>query len=78
MDRAAAQRHLAIAQRLIAEGRKSILRQNEIVATLDFAGRSHSETASIARALLHEMERRLEMRIAERERLEDDLQRFRT
>ena len=78
MDRAAAQRHLAIAQRLIAEGRKSILRQNEIVATLDFAGRSHSEIASIARALLHEMERRLEMRIAERERLEDDLQRFRT
>jgi hypothetical protein len=67
MDHAAAQRHLATTERLIIESRRSIARQREIIATLKCAGRDHSQTASIARALLHQMERRLERHAADRD-----------
>ena len=73
MDRATAQRHLANAERHIAEGRASVLRQQVIIGRLESAGSRRSETASIARAFLHQMERRLEMHIADRDRLQDQL-----
>ena len=73
MDRATAQRHLANVERHIAEGRASILRQQVIIGRLESAGSRRSETASIARAFLHQMERRLEMHIANRDRLQDQL-----
>ena len=60
-DRVAAQRHLANVERHIAEGRASVLRQHEIIGRLQNAESRRSETASIARAFLHQMERRLEM-----------------
>ena len=72
-DRATGQRHLANVERLIAEGRASVLRQREIIGRLESAGSRRSETASIARAFLHQMERRLEMHIANRDRLQDQL-----
>jgi hypothetical protein len=72
-DRAAAQRHLANVERHIAEGRASVLRQQVIIGRLESAGSRRSETASIARAFLHQMERRLEMHIANRDRLQDQL-----
>ena len=62
MDSATAQRHLA-----------NVERQQEIIERLESAGGRRSETASIARALLHQMERRLEMHIADRDRLQDQL-----
>ena len=62
MDRATAQRHLA-----------NVERQQEIIERLESAGGRRSETASIARALLHQMERRLEMHIADRDHLQDQL-----
>jgi hypothetical protein len=40
---------------------------------LESAGNRRSETASIARAFLHQMERRLEMHIANRDRLQDQV-----
>jgi hypothetical protein len=64
MDRATAQRHLANVERHIAEGRAGVRRQQEIIKRLESAGNRRSETASIARAFLHQMERRLEMHIA--------------
>jgi hypothetical protein len=73
MDPAAAQRHLANVERHIAEGRASVLRQHEIIGRLQNAESRRSETASIARAFLHQMERRLEMHIADRDRLQDQL-----
>ena len=73
MDRATAQRHLANVERHIAEGRASVLRQQEIIGRLQNARSRRSETASIARAFLHQMERRLEMHIANRDRLQDQL-----
>ena len=73
MDRAAAQRHLANVERHIAEGRASVLRQQVIIGRLESAGSRRSETASIARAFLHQMERRLELHIANRDRLQDQL-----
>jgi hypothetical protein len=60
MDRATAQRHLVNVERHIAAGPASVLRQQEIIERLESAGGRRSETASIARALLHQMERRLE------------------
>jgi hypothetical protein len=66
MDHAAAQRHLATTERLIIESQRSIARQREIIATLKCAG-CDSETASIARALLLQMERRLERHAADRD-----------
>jgi hypothetical protein len=62
MDSATAQRHLA-----------NVERQQEIIERLESAGGRRSETASIARALLHQMGRRLEMHIADRDRLQDQL-----
>jgi hypothetical protein len=73
MDDARAQRHLANVERHIAEGRASVLRQQEIIGRLESAGSGRSETASIARAFLHQMEQRLEMHIANRDRLQDQL-----
>jgi hypothetical protein len=73
MDRAAAQRHFANAERHITEGRASVLRQHEIIGRLESADDRRSEAASIARAILHKMERRLEMHIANRDRLRDQL-----
>jgi len=73
MDRATAQRHLVNVERHIAAGPASVLRQQEIIERLESAGGRRSETASIARALLHQMERRLEMHIADRDRLQDQL-----
>ena len=73
MDRATAQRHLANVERHIAEGRASVLRQHEIIGRLQNAESRRSETASIARAFLHQMERRLEMHIADRDWLQDQL-----
>jgi hypothetical protein len=73
MDRAAAQRHLANVERHIADGRASVLRQQEIIGRFESAGDGRSETASIARAFLHQMERRLKMHLADRERLRDQL-----
>jgi hypothetical protein len=69
MDRATAQRHLANVERHIAAGRASVLRQQEIIGRLENAGSRRSETASIARAFLH----RLELHIADRDRLQDQL-----
>ena len=65
--------HLANVERHIAAGRASVLQQQEIIERLESAGGRRSETASIARALLHQMERRLEMHIADRDRLQDQL-----
>ena len=73
MDRATAQRHLANVERHIAEGRASVLRQQVIIGRLESAGSRRSETASIARAFLHQMERRLEMHIANRDRLQGQI-----
>ena len=73
MDRVTAQRHLVNVERHIAAGPASVLRQQEIIERLESAGGRRSETASIARALLHQMERRLEMHIADRDRLQDQL-----
>jgi hypothetical protein len=73
MDRATAQRHLANVERHIAEGRASVLRQQEVIGRLESAGSRRSETASIARAFLHQMERRLEMHIANRDRLQGQI-----
>jgi hypothetical protein len=73
MDRATAQRHLANVERHIAEGRAGVRRQQEIIKRLESAGNRRSETASIARAFLHQMERRLEMHIANRDRLQDQM-----
>ena len=67
MDRATAQRHLANVERHIAEGRASVLRQQVVIGRFESAGSRRSETARIARAFLHQMERRLEMHIANRE-----------
>jgi hypothetical protein len=72
-DRVAAQRHLANVERHIARGRASVLRQQEIIGRLESTGSRRSETASIARALLHQMERRLEMHIADRDWFQDQL-----
>ena len=72
MDRATAQRHLANVERHIAEGRAGVLRQQEIIRRLE-SGNRRSETASIARAFLHQMERRLEVHIANRDRLQDQM-----
>jgi hypothetical protein len=73
MDRATAQRHLANVERHIAEGRAGVLRQQEIIRRLESAGNRRSETASIARAFLHQMERRVEMHIVNRDRLQDQM-----
>jgi hypothetical protein len=73
MDRATAQRHLANVERHIAGGRASVLRQHEIIGRLESAGGGRSETASIARVFLHQMERRLDMYIADRNWLQDQL-----
>ena len=72
-DRVAAQRHLANVERHIARGQASVLRQQEIIGRLESTGGRRSETASIARALLHQMERRLEIHIADRDWLQDQL-----
>jgi hypothetical protein len=73
MDRATAERHLANVERHIAAGRASVLRQQEIMGRFESAGDRRSKTAGIARAFLHEMERRLEMHIADCDRLQDQL-----
>ena len=73
MDPAAVQRHLADAERHVSQGQASVLRQQEIVGRLESTGRGQSETASIARAFLHQMERRLEMYMADRDRLRGQL-----
>jgi hypothetical protein len=73
MDPAAVQRHLANAERHITQGRASVLRQQEIIERLESAGGGRSEIASIARAFLNEMERRLEIHLADRDRLRDQL-----
>jgi hypothetical protein len=73
MDPAALQRHLANAERHIIQGRASVLRQQEVIERLESAGGGRSETASIARAFLNEMERRLEIHLADRDRLRDQL-----
>src|SRR5262249_15037082 len=69
MDRAMLQRHLAVAERHIAEGERSVARQRDVVVRLDIAGLGASETASIARGLLGEMEATLRGERVERERL---------
>jgi hypothetical protein len=73
MDPATVLRHLANAERHITQERASVLRQQEIIGSLESAGNGRSETASIARAFLHQMERRLEMHLADRDRLRDQL-----
>jgi hypothetical protein len=73
MDPAAVQRHLTNAERHITQGRATVLRQQEIIGRLESAGDARSETTSIARAFLHQMERRLEMHLADRDRLRDQL-----
>ena len=73
MDQTAVQRHIANVERRIAEVRASVLRQQEIIGRLESAGDGRSETASVARAFLHRMERRLEMHLADRDRLRDQL-----
>jgi hypothetical protein len=55
--------HLANVERHIAEGRASVLRQQEIIGRLESAGSRRSETASIAHAF-YINGRRVEMHIA--------------
>jgi hypothetical protein len=73
MDPAALQRHLTNAERHIAQERASVLRQQEIIGRLESAGGGRSETASIARVFLHQMERRLKIHLADRDRLRNKL-----
>lgn len=51
----------ATAQRASRQCRTVVLRQQVIIGRLESARSRRSETASIARAFLHQMERRLEM-----------------
>jgi hypothetical protein len=67
MDHAAAQRHLATAERLITESRKSIMRQQEIIGTFKCAGRGDPETVTIACVFLRRMQRRLKRHVADRD-----------
>ena len=73
MDPTAVERHLANVEQHIVKGRASVLRQHEIIGRLENAGGGRSETASIARVFLHQMERRLDMYIADRSWLQDQL-----
>jgi hypothetical protein len=73
MDPTAVQRHLANVEQHITKGRASVLRQHEISGRFERTGGGRSETAGIARAFLHQMERRLEMYIADRDWLQDQL-----
>ena len=57
MDRTVLLATLETANRHIAEGERHIERQREIVARLEQQGRGASRTATVARELLHSMER---------------------
>ena len=71
MDRAMWQRHLALAEQHVAEGRHHISHQRQIVAELEQGGYD----TSIARALLRQFEATQKLHIEDRDRLQADLSR---
>jgi hypothetical protein len=74
MNRTTLQVRLAIAERHVAQGREHLEHQHEIIARLEGAGCSQSETANVARDLLHQMERQLDGHLAECDWLREQLQ----
>jgi hypothetical protein len=75
MNTAALLETLDAANRHIAEGEKHIERQREIVAGLERRGRGASDTAKIARELLHSMERVQRAHLSHRHQLKAELDR---
>lgn len=71
MNRALWKKHLEIAKRHVAEGRRVVIRQRQIVVELQKDG--HNTTT--AEALLEQFEATLEAHIADRDRLNADLSR---
>lgn len=74
MNRKRLQVRLATAERHVAQGREHLEYQHEIIARLESAGCGQSETANIARDLLHQMERQLDGHMAESDWLREQLQ----
>jgi hypothetical protein len=71
MDRAMLVRHLAMAERHVADGREHVTRQQGIVSGLEAAGLGGSHTADVARQLLHSMLKGQALFIGDRNRLRD-------
>jgi hypothetical protein len=71
MDRAMWQRHLAVAERHVAETQSHITNQRQIVAELEQGGYD----TTIARALLRQFEATQKLHIEDREWLQADLSR---
>ena len=65
MNRTTLQVRLATAERHVAQSREHLEHQHEIIARLEHAGCGQSETANVARDLLHQMERQLDGHMAE-------------
>jgi len=69
MDRATLEEYLALVERLIADVERDIVRQRDVVAELERAG--HDSGA--ARMLLRHIEAWLELHVADRNRLRQEL-----
>jgi len=69
MDPALIQDHLADAERHVSEGERHVARQRDVVAELERAG--HDSEA--ARMLLRHIEAWLELHVADRDRLRQEL-----
>ena len=73
MDRTVLLATLETANRHIAEGERHIERQREIVARLEQQGRGASRTATVARELLHSMQRVQRAHLSHRDQLKAEL-----
>jgi hypothetical protein len=69
MDRAMWQRHLAVAERDVAEAQRHVTRQCQIVAELEQGGYD----TTMARALRTHLEATLALHIKDRDQLQADL-----
>jgi len=76
MHRTALLATLETANRHVADGERHIERQREIVARLEERGRGTSHTATIARELLHSMERIQRAHLSHREQIKAELARL--
>jgi len=76
MDRTVLLATLETANRHIAEGERHIERQREIVARLEQQGRGASRTATVARELLHSMQRVQRAHLSHRDQLRAELARL--
>ncbi len=71
MDRATLVNHLQLAERHVAEGQEQASRRQGMISRLEATGLGSSQTADLARQLLHSMLKDLALHIDDRNRLRD-------